>query len=760
MPHEALGPETRALFTTRRWLDTMLALALVAVAASRAIPSWNELTTTDHIGLFAAVLLVLAGAILGSTFPFLWLCPAGLLALTVTALTAPHGSPAWIPMPNAASYAAYISITLVGRRTGLVLIFVGPALVESVWLLHPSNIVANSMALWGGWLVAGQVLASSVATWWAWNSLLGYARVSDADFRDREKRAEQSLREQERARVWRTAAARVHESLLNTIRYVLETTNLDRDRLVTELQRPGLAPETVRTGAVPTSELLLSQVLADPDAAHILRLPTSYDEFEMSPDVFEATRNALVEVAHNSVRHGSATELRTTFDTDDHGLLTVHAIDNGSGLTKQSRPGIGSTQVIRDALTAVGGSVSLSPAPQRGVDAKITVPVSPISSDRKSGSPNKADTSFDQGRYLFSLPLAAGATWGILYFIIIGSLRPLDRTGGAHFWLTIVCGIAGSLIAMYVTSRRYKPGVIVGLALTMIPAFVPWFLRTSDYTCANVPNVAGAINMAGFAIVAIAMWTGYVPGAAAVLTWLIGASITMQRVPVECQSTVKLAMANSALILPLAAITTFVGIRSFQRAAERTNQIRVSAIVEASRAATAADLNDELFLAVEQANGLLAEVAGGRDLNDQTRRDLEAYDARIRASVQVDPTTAGGAARSIKRVVDLAASLGVPVSVRAISASSDQRPLPARIEDLLATAVSTTTDIRPTIQVFNDGRQDFISLLIDRNGLTSAGLAGIEGVTIDGIDIQVLEEDDLDDGIQTYSVLVTRAALI
>jgi hypothetical protein len=39
-------------------------------------------------------------------------------------------------------------------------------------------------------------------------------------------------------------------------------------------------------------------------------------------------------------------------------------------------------------------------------------------------------------------------------------------------------------------------------------------------------------------------------------------------------------------------------------------------------------------------------------------------------------------------------------------------------------------------------------------------LAGIEGVTIDGVEIQVLEEDDLDDRIPTYSVLVTRAALI
>ena len=760
MPYEAIGPETRALFTTRRWLDTMLALVLVAVAASRAIPSWAELTTTDQVGLFAAVLLVLAGAVLGSTFPFLWLCPAGLLALAATALVAPHGSPAWIPMPNAASYAAYIAITLVGRRTGLVLLLVGPALVETVWLLQPSNIVANSMALWGGWIVAGQVLASSFATWWAWNSLLDSARTSDADFRDREERAEKSLREQERARVWRTAAARVHESLLNTIRYVLEATSLDRDRLATELQRQGLAPEVVRAGAVPTSQLLLSQVLADPDAAQILRLPTHYDEFEMSPEVFEATRNALVEVAHNSVRHGSATELRMTFDIDGDGRLTIHAMDNGSGLSKQSQPGIGSTQVIRDALTAVGGSVSLSPSPQRGVDAKITVPVSPISSDRASRYLNTVDTSFDQGRYLFSLPLAAGATWGILYFIIIGSLRPLDRTGGAHFWLTIVCGIAGSLIAMYVTSRRWKPGMITGLGLTMIPALVPWFLRTSDYTCTNVPNVAATINIAGFAMVAIALWTGYLPGAAAVITWVIGATLTMQRVPQECQSTVKLAMVNSAVILPLAAITTFVGIRSYQRAAERANQLRVREVVEASRATTASDLNDELFIAVEQATGLLAEVANGKKLDERTRRELEAADARIRASVQVDPTAAGGAARSIKRVVDLAASLGIPVSVRAIAASTDPRPLPARIEDLLASAVSTTTDIRPTIQVFTDGRQDFISLLIDSNGLTSAGLAGIDSITVDGLDIHVLEEDDLDTGSQTYSVLVTRVALI
>ncbi len=757
MLYELTGPETRALFTTRRWLVTMLALVLVAVASSRAVPMWSQLRLVDHVGLIAAVIFVLGGAMLGSHPSYLWLCSAGVLTLTMTALVAPHGSPAWIPMPNAASYAAYIAITLVGRRVGLASILAGPLLVEVVWLAQPTNIVGNSMALWGGWLVAGQVLASSFATWWAWNSLLNSARTSDEDFRDRERRADESLREQERARVWRTAASRVHESLLNTIRYVLEASTVDLRRLSDELARPRLSPEIAKAGGIATSELLLSQMLTDPAAAQILRLPADYDEFEMTPEVFEATRNALVEVAHNSVRHGSATELRTTFTLND-GTLTIHAIDNGSGLTKTSQPGIGSTHVIRDALTAVGGTVSLTAAANRGVDATITVPVSSTAAEPTFRSRETADTSFDQGRYLFSLPLAAGATWGIIYFIIMGSLRPLDSTGGAHFWLTIICGIASSLIAMWVTSRRRQPGLLVGLGLTLIPALVPWFLRTSEYTCANVPNVAAAINIAGFAMVAIAMWTGYIPGAAGVLTWVIGANLTMQRVPVECQSTVKLAIANSALILPLAAITAFVGVRSYRRAAERTNKMRIREVVEASRAATAADLNDELYVAVEQANGLLSEVADGKVFDEQARRELEAADARIRAAVQVDPTTAGGAARSIKRVVDLAASLGVPVSVRAIAASADPRPLPARIEDLLASAVSTTTAIRPTIQVFNDGHHDFISLLIDRHGLASAGLAGRDSITMDGIDIQILEQDDSGGDGETYSVLVTRAA--
>jgi len=389
------------------------------------------------------------------------------------------------------------------------------------------------------------------------------------------------------------------------------------------------------------------------------------------------------------------------------------------------------------------------------------VPVSPLASTQEPRSLKPSDIAFDQGRYLFSLPLAAGATWGIIYFLIIGSLKNLDQTGGFLFWLTITCGIAGSLIALYLSSRRKQPPLIAGLCLTLLPALVPWFLRSSEYTCAAVPNVAAMINIAGFAMFAIAMWTGTIPATVGIVTWAIGASRTLQQVPAECQSTITLSIANSALILPLAAFVTFVASRSYQRASARITHMREWELIEASRAQTATDLNDQLFSAVNDATSLLVGVANGDPLDDHARKKLEVADARIRAGVQVDPSTTGGVARSIKRIVDLAASLGIPVSVRAIAASNDPRPLPTRVEDLLASAVSRTVTIRPTIHVFTDGRQDFVSLLIDEQGIESAGLAGLDRVAIEGVEIDVLEEDaDEERGLQTYSVLATRIAAI
>ena len=757
-----MTPETRALFTTRRWLDSMLALILCFVAAARAVPMWAELTTAEHVSVVVALPLVLAGVWLGSRPGALWLSPAGLLVLAACSLLAPHGSSGWIPMPNTASNAIYICITLVGRRVGLVLVPVAPILVQLIWSTHPTNIVANSMDLLDGWLVTGQVLATSIATWWAWNTLSSEAQIADADYRDREQRADESLAQQERAGVWRAAVSRVHESLLNTIRYVLESTSIDRQRLAAELSHQAQPPNSPRLSGVGTVDALMQLVRMDPVASQVLRTPTRIIDLELTPEVLSATRNALVEVAHNAVTHGKATELRITLAVGEDGVLTIHAIDNGSGLPTAVKPGIGSTLVTVDALTAVGGSVRLLPAAEGGVDAVIQVPLARPGVRRKAYSFGAGDAIFDQGRYLFSLPLAAGAAWGIIYFLVLGPLKSLDRTGGWHFWLATACGITGCVTALVVAARRQHFQLLPGLALTLIPALVPWFLRTSQYTCDNVPNVAAAVNVAGFAMLAICLWTGLLPGAAAVITWVSGAAITLQQVPVTCQSTLKLAMANSTLILPVAVLTSFAAFRSYQRAADRKDELRRREVLEASRAIAADDLNRELFEAVNDATLLVTQVAQGRVLDPRVRHELEVCDARIRAAIQVEPTRSGGMARSVKRIVDTAASLGIPVTVRAMRGSADARPLPPRVEDLLSTAVTHTISMRPTVQVFHDGASEFISVLVDRYGLSAAGLNPSDSLSVDGIDVQVLEEEEEQVSAPhpgCFSVLVSRSTL-
>ena len=674
MTLDPAGPEVRALFITRRWILTMLSCLLVLVATRGAVNHWPQLSAQEHVALVVSIGLAVAGAVFGGRPALLWLSDAAVLVLALTALLAPVGSPPWLPMPNVASYVAFIAITLTSRRVGLVLACAGAAFVALIWAHRPTNIVVSALELWGGWIVVAQILATALATWWAWNAVAREAAMADRDFRRQARAAEVSIAQQERARLWRAEAARLHESVLNSIRYVLATPHPDRDRLAEQLALAAASPQLPEQPDACTVEQLIAAVMADPVAGQVVRPPAAQRAARLQPDTFEVARAALVEIARNAVRHGSATQVDLSYEVDRASGLTIRSRDNGTGLSAQARPGIGMGTVLADSLESVGGSVVVAAVPDGGTHVTLTVPLAE-SSDRFAGL-RRVYSPFDKGRLLITAPLAGSFCVGIIYFLLLTPFATKSGERGIEYLVAAVAGIVGAALAASLVVRRQHVSALTGLGLIMLPAIVPWALSTTGHGCGEAAILAAVVNVAGFAVVTIAAWSGVLPGVAGVLTWATGTVMMASHLPSACRDGINLALANSLLVIPVALVGTYVGVRTHQRAADRLNQARRRELREQSRAETAIDLNESLFGAAEEAVLLLSSVSRGAPVDDSLRGELEAVDARIRAAIQVDSTLAGGFAVLAKGLVDAATIAGVAVEVRAIGASADPRPLP------------------------------------------------------------------------------------
>lgn len=737
-PANSVGPQMRALLTTRRFLLVLLPGLLVLVISIQGARVWASLNPVEHAGMLTALALVVVGALLSRDSRGLWLCDAGALVLALTALVAPAGSPAWIPMPNVASYSAFMAILLTGRRAGLVIALAGAGLVGIIWLRQPTNIVAGGLALWGGWIVMTQVLITALGAWWAWNTLLGEASSNDRAHERQADSVERALADQGRAQQWRATAARLHETLLNSIRYTIANGEPDRQTLRAQLNATAMSlgpppPE-------PTSlESLLASVVADPVASGVVQLPRVVPPETLAPPVFEATRAALVEVVHNAVSHGEATAVSVAVEVTPEGVLVLRAHDNGSGLPVRPRPGMGVTDTLSSSLAKVGGSARFIASDAGGACVDITVPSTRAEADHHSPGPDSS--AFDMGRLLFTAPLVCSCAVGLLYLLTLGPLLALDRTGGAHHWLTIACVVAGSLIAASVVVRRQHTTPLVGLGLIVVPGLVPWFLRTATYGCADEASVASVLNVAGFAVIVIAAWSRLAVAAAGIVVWAAGCFVVISTLPPECHHGIDLAIINSLVLLPVTLAVASAGVRAAQHAANRQAETHLAEISERSRAMAEADLNADLAGAADAAYGILVALADGAALDESTTRQLECADARIRTSIQVDPAHSGAFCQTARHLVGVALRSGIPVTVRAIDSSADTRPLPAPLEAALEAAVTGAHSHTPTLQAFTDGVNDHLSLVIDQVGLHAAGLVLDHTHTFDDVTVLVISEE-------------------
>lgn len=695
------GPEYRSLMATRRWLVVILTCLGATLASIIALYLGDAIRPLERLMLAAAVLLIAIGTAFSRRSGMLRLNWAGSLVIACIPLLAPTGSPEWLPLPNAVSYCGFVAIVLSPRWLGLAAVFLSPVMLILIAQKAPTNVVAGPLALAGGWILVIQILIGGLALWWAWNSLVAASQIADKDFQEKELMTARSLARQERAILWRRTATRVHESLLNTLRYALSASEIDRSRLVAEFPADLQAPESVGRSRDRRVPALTAAVLDDPVATSVMRVPGRTPTLEITSRGFDAARDAMVELIHNAVRHGGATDVVVAYEELPDRSLLIRVTDNGAGLTATTVPGIGLSTVLDQELTSAFGTWAIRPASTGGVEATLTVPTA-----RSTGGDlsDQAATPFDPGRVLVTSVLAGSCVAGLLYFPALASL------GSSRNLLVAAVGIVAVAAAVAVMVRRRRIPAVVGLVLVVPAAAVPWLLKGQPYPCDLGPYVAAVTTMAGFALLVVSAWSRRWSGMLGLPVWAVGSFTVVVSFPSGCREAPSIALINGLLVLPIVIAVAYVGVRAHQRAQRRTRKARERELVERTRAEAAADLNQHLYGAVHQAMEALAQLAGGAAFDEEMHRTLELADARIRAAIQVDPVASGAFALLAKDLVDDMIRRGVLVQVRAVSSSHDLRPVPSSVTALLRRAVASDHPRTATLRAFSDGTNDHLSL--------------------------------------------------
>ena len=736
------GPEALALSTTRRWLILATASVLVTVAALLALRSWPALSALEHAMLACSIALVASAVALRRHDRMLWLAPAGVLCLSLPALLQPTGSPGWIPMPNAVANAGYLAILLVPRWIGLAVVAGNGALLAAVIARDPSNVVGAALDVAGGRIVVLQVLAASLAAWVAWQVQLRQTRSTDAELALREEAADRALAQQERARVWRSTATRLHESVLNSIRYVLGTENVDRTQLAHMLTSGAAAPAPPDPADGRSVTALVSLLRGGEPHVPELQVVGTLPRVDLSAEVFDGARAALVELMRNAVRHGGATSIQVHGHLDGP-AVTVTLTDNGTGLPEDVPLGIGLGTVLDASLSDIGGSWSLHAAPGGGVTAVVSVPVLPP--QRRSSA---SFTPFDKGRFLVTALLTGSAVVGVAYSVlwaVDGGVRGLPILGA---------GVASIACAAWLVLSRRRVGALPGLVMLSGAAAVPWLLVGQPLTCTDVPDVAPVVNIAGFAVLIIAAWSRIVTGVVGLGAWIGGSLVVISALPQGCGSTLALALLNGIAIIPVLLGVAYAGVRGFERAQERERSARLREIQEQSRAEAELELNQTLHAAVGDAVDLLGRIAGGAAVDPAMRVQLELCDMRIRASIQVDPRNAGGVSAAARQLVERAAAAGIRLDVRSLTSSADARPLPVGVVELVARVLTVPVSPSAVIQSFTTGVDDHLAVATDPGALRAVGLADGSAMDMDGVSVEV--DIDTEEADERGTVLVSR----
>ena len=696
------SPRVAALYATRSWLLLLLLTVAWMLAALLGGAQFSRLSLMEKACLLLGALCVATAWIFRNrTWALVLLVCAPALLVVAAWSSPPAATVGWIAVSSSVSQVAFGFVLLGNQWIGLAGIAGSVTILAEVWSRRPANVLPGSLVIANGWIGLVAIAASALALWLAWRRLLRQARIVDRRLAEWEGISDSAREQQERARLWREAVAQVHETLLTTIRYVLQTAEVDPSGLV-HLR----SHQQTSTRAQTDWQESVARATAARIGAGIVEMDESLADLPIDSTMREPIRAAVFEGVSNAVRHGGASRVTVTGGVDTDGIW-IRIQDNGSGPRADAQPGLGWSEVLNRQLGAISGSWTIT-HDHEGTVLTLRIPLS-SSPDRFLG----IDDGFEQGRILMTWPLLALAFVSVLY----SNYLPLGVIASLATGILLASGIALGILAIISSrdlARRGRP--FIALSVALIPLLLLFLeradeARMTDATIAQIAAIAALLQAAGYTVIALGLWARVHIAVLALVIWGSGAVLVAMGVPQPLRTPVFVALANCLIVMPLVVGVSRIGTRRFAIAQRIVEQERSRIVLEAARAEVARSINASLESCVGETNAIIDEVAACGRVSPDQRSRLAMLDGLIRATIQVDPVLSGGFAQAGSELVVRGFQTGASFDVRVIEASQDMRSLDRELLDQLSELV-TTTDAEGRIQVFHDELEDFLVLTL------------------------------------------------
>lgn len=657
-----------------------------------------------------------------------WLSLGALITQVVTIASTQSDSDARTSASTAIFLITYFAVLVLPRVAALVAIVALAALWAAIVPANPMLVEVSGRIVNARWLTLPQLVVSGCWVWATWYPEMAKTRLSDAADLAAQRSLTASRAAQERLRVWRESVVRVHETVLNDIRYVLGSESIDGARLGAQVDSSRSTQAPMHDGREVVADIVAEAAAAAPMLEVVL------EEGPWSPFLAAgpaaALRTLLVEVFRNAARHSGAVTATVAawVEVDD---LHIEVRHDGSDLDVRGAPGIGQQVTLLDTARGVGGSIELTPH-----GAHLRVPLAVSAAESAPLPP------LDTGRITLATATAANAVGGTAFAVVLASV-------GGRSAAAAGCAILTAAVAATVARRRRVVSTLTVVAAASL-AMAGAGLLAMPQSCAIVGVSANVVVLTEFGLAAILMWVQNMRQA---LLGLVGIGVLLAvhwSMGVACPKEVGPSVI-AELAAPVMIAVVLVSVRFAVARSSRQRQIAASRTLEAAIAEAAQDAALRLHDSVADATQLMMRIAARSAASEADRRRLRQLDGVIRASIQVDPKTAGGFATSAYNLTRLAAEHGQSVRVLTIKDSGDMRPLPEEVTRAAQSLLLAAPEGSATIQALSAPGEDTLLVTVPGDTVERAGLPSRWQVSVAGCSAELEAEQS-----NAIAVLIAR----
>lgn len=565
-----------------------------------------------------------------------------------------------------------------------------------------------------------QLVVVSIWFYRAWFPQLEFVKARDILNKRLSESRDSAIELQERTRKWRELLVHTHETVLNDIRSVLDSKNLDYKELKKQLSS---RQKMIKSPA--SANLNFSDLMAEAQEYLSIQvdLNISGAGTEIPHNVYSALRSVIVEVGRNFERHANATKIVSKASLV-YGILRIELFHNGKDSTSSFESGIGQAIVVKETLDEINGKLFRRIS---GVELSIELKM------RQPSNRNLGAT--DVGRIVVSAVSVGNAIGGIFF--------PLSLTLHSNFYEKLA-GLSVIFLSVFAAVVNWKKVplnrkyIIASLFVSVVQTITT---NIALSTTQSIDLLAIISVLTGFALVSIIAWADSLRWWMAIVPWFIGIIAFRMQIDPETSGSA-ISSLNTGYGIPFFAGAIVFGLIRGNRRLIESEDLSQLEIRERAAATAVADLAEELDTAIGEATKTLIAVSKEENISVANRNALRKFDSLIRAIIQVDPKTSSGFSQGALEIVRHAASAGVQIKVLTIRDQGTFATLREDVLEELKRIIENSKDAKSSIQVLANSESSILVLKISSSTAKRANIDGLSNLSSDELILKIEDSND------------------